>query len=306
TPVTVNPNGTLSVSGTAEAGSTVTVTFPDGSTGTAIADAAGNYGPVTSLTPQTSGTITANATDTTGNVSPATTVSSADTEKLSFKFVKTGVLNDLNSDGFAEIGETITYSFDITNTGNVPLTNVMVTDPLLGIVMTGAPISLAIGETNTTEFKGVYILTKEDMIRGSVTNQATVVGISPSGVIVTDKSSDSSNLDDKPTVLPISGCVIEVFNAVSPNGDGDNDVFYIRGLECYPDNSVEIYNRWGVLVFERTAYNNDDRAFRGVSEGKVTVNQSEELPTGTYFYILKYKDSESNGHEKAGYLYINR
>jgi hypothetical protein len=77
-------------------------------------------------------------------------------------------------------------------------------------------------------------------------------------------------------------------------------------LECYPDNSVEIYNRWGALVFERTAYNNDDRAFRGVSEGRVTVNQSEELPVGTYYYIFKYKDTDSNAHEKAGYLYINR
>jgi gliding motility-associated-like protein len=126
------------------------------------------------------------------------------------------------------------------------------------------------------------------------------------GTVITDLSDDSSNLDDKPTVLSVSGCVIEVFNAVSPNGDGENDVFYIRGLECYPKNTVEIYNRWGVLVFERSAYNNTDRAFKGISEGRVTVNQSEELPTGTYYYILKYNDSASVGHEKAGYLYINK
>jgi gliding motility-associated-like protein len=50
------------------------------------------------------------------------------------------------------------------------------------------------------------------------------------------------------------------FNAVAPNGNGDNKVFRIRGLECYADNTVEIYNRWGVLVFERAGYNNDDRA----------------------------------------------
>jgi hypothetical protein len=83
-------------------------------------------------------------------------------------------------------------------------------------------------------------------------------------------------------------------------------VFYIRGLECYPKNTVEIYNRWGVLVFERSGYNNSDRAFKGVSEGRVTVKQSEELPKGTYYYVLRYTDSESVGHEKAGYLYINR
>ena len=93
---------------------------------------------------------------------------------------------------------------------------------------------------------------------------------------------------------------------MSPNNDGNNDVFYIRGLECYPDNSVEIFNRWGVMVFERDQYNNTDRAFKGVSEGRVTVNQSEELPDGTYYYVFKYKDFAGNAHQKAGYLYINR
>ena len=37
-----------------------------------------------------------------------------------------------------------------------------------------------------------------------------------------------------------------------------------------------------------------------------TVKQSDGLPVGTYFYILKYKDSGSNQHELSGYLYINK
>jgi len=100
--------------------------------------------------------------------------------------------------------------------------------------------------------------------------------------------------------------VIKVFNAVSPDESGENNRLYIQGLECYPDNSVEVYNRWGVLVFEREHYNNEDRAFRGTSEGRVTVDKSQELPVGTYFYILKYKDTSSTTIEKSGYLYLNR
>jgi gliding motility-associated-like protein/uncharacterized repeat protein (TIGR01451 family) len=218
----------------------------------------------------------------------------------------TAHFNDEHKDGFAVKGETISYSFTVTNTGNVPLTNVTITNLLQGIVMIGNPISLAIGATNTTEFKGVYTLVRADLIHWNVSNQATVVGTSPSGVIVSGKSNVSSTLEDEPIVLGIEACAIEVFNAVSPNGDELNKVFYIRGLECYPDNAVEIYNRWGELVFERTGYNNDDRAFRGLSEGRVTIKQSEELPTGTYFYIFKYKDTDSKGHENSGYLYLNR
>ncbi|MBB1194587.1 hypothetical protein DNC80_13025, partial [Flavobacterium sp. SOK18b] len=221
--------------------------------------------------------------------------------------VKTAVFNDENGDGFAQAGETITYSFAVSNTGNTPLNNVTVTDVLPGLILSGNSISLLpVGATNNTAYQGVYRLKQSDINLGSVTNQATATGVTPLGVVVSDLSDDSSALSDRPTVLAIQGCVIEVFNAVAPNGNGDNKVFRIRGLECYSDNTVEIYNRWGVLVFERTGYNNDDRAFRGVSEGRVTIKQSEELPEGTYYYILRYKDSAATSFEKAGYLYINR
>ncbi|OXA92650.1 gliding motility-associated C-terminal domain-containing protein [Flavobacterium hydatis] len=116
-----------------------------------------------------------------------------------------------------------------------------------------------------------------------------------------------TNCDTATVTIAIDpSCIIEVFNAVSPNGDGENDVFRIDGLECFPDNTVEIYNRWGVLVFDLDHYNNSDRAFKGISEGRVTINQSAGLPVGTYYYILKYKDNASNAHSKAGYLYLNR
>ena len=68
-----NVDGTLSVSGQAESGATVRVTFADGSTGSMAADANGRYGPITSSRPQASGTVTATATDAAGNTSiPAT------------------------------------------------------------------------------------------------------------------------------------------------------------------------------------------------------------------------------------------
>ncbi|MBS7253610.1 gliding motility-associated C-terminal domain-containing protein [Flavobacterium branchiicola] len=95
-----------------------------------------------------------------------------------------------------------------------------------------------------------------------------------------------------------------VYNAVSPNGDGKNDYFHIKNIENYPDNTVEIYNRWGVMVFETHGYNGNDRVFRGFSDGRVTVNRGAGLPTGTYFYILKYK-TKKGMKDKSGYLYIN-
>ncbi|MBO9583676.1 MAG: gliding motility-associated C-terminal domain-containing protein [Flavobacterium sp.] len=106
---------------------------------------------------------------------------------------------------------------------------------------------------------------------------------------------------------------ILVHNAFSPNGDNINDFFKIDNIDettCYPGNTVEIYNRWGVLVFETTNYNNTTNAFDGTSRGRTTVKQSDGLPTGTYFYIITYKSLDGNNnvqdHKLDGYLYLSK
>ncbi|TGD59374.1 gliding motility-associated C-terminal domain-containing protein [Flavobacterium humi] len=100
---------------------------------------------------------------------------------------------------------------------------------------------------------------------------------------------------------------IKVFNAVSPGiVDGLNDFFNIEALDafdCYPTNTVQIYNRWGVLVFERNQYTNDTtRGFVGISEGRTTVSRNEKLPEGTYYYIINYTDKRANAFHLTGFL----
>ena len=99
---------------------------------------------------------------------------------------------------------------------------------------------------------------------------------------------------------------IEVFNVVTPNNDGAHDVLTITGLENYPDNSIRIYNRWGVLVYTTQAYNTEGNVFDGTSQGRVTVDADRKLPVGTYFYILDYKDAQGEQKSLSGYIYINR
>ena len=103
-------------------------------------------------------------------------------------------------------------------------------------------------------------------------------------------------------------CQIEVFNAVTPNGDGMNDELVLNGIECYPGNTVEIFNRWGVLVYETKNYNSNNNTFKGFSEGRVTVNKDPKLPTGTYYYVIKYDYDLGNGQvypiQQAGYLHL--
>ncbi|RNL82892.1 DUF11 domain-containing protein, partial [Sinomicrobium pectinilyticum] len=219
--------------------------------------------------------------------------------------LKTGEFNDENGDGQAQAGETITYRFEVTNTGNVYLDNIEIEDPLPGVTITGGPVSLAPGESDNTTFSGTYTITQDDIIDRGVTNQATVYANATDGSRVSNISDSEDGLGDAPTFIELEGCTIEVFNGVSPNGDGLNDTFKIQGIECYPDNTVEIYNRWGVKVYDTRGYDNNSRVFRGYSDGRATLNQGKRLPTGTYFYVLKYRTENGSVQDKSGYLFIN-
>ncbi|KQB42627.1 PKD domain-containing protein [Flavobacterium aquidurense] len=219
--------------------------------------------------------------------------------------IKTAVFNDENKNGYAEIGETITYHFSVTNTGNILLVNVVVKDPKPGVTITGGPIILVQNQTDNETFTGTYFLTSADIDAGSVENQAIVEAASPDGLKTTDSSDDNSNLEDDPTILPLNACKIIVYNAVSPNGDGRNDIFKIAGIECYKDAYVQIYDRWGVLVYDAYGYDNNSIAFRGFSEGRATVNKQKRLPDGTYFYVITYKTYLNESVSKTGYLYLS-
>lgn len=91
---------------------------------------------------------------------------------------------------------------------------------------------------------------------------------------------------------------LEIFTAVSPNGDGVNDTFIIQGIAQFPNNELSIFNRWGVKVYSKKGY---DNSWAGISEGRVTVAEDEQLPVGTYYYVLKIDGQK----DRAGYLYIN-
>lgn len=80
------------------------------------------------------------------------------------------------------------------------------------------------------------------------------------------------------------GTIPEIF---TPNGDGKNDPFYIPGLDNYPKNKLQIYNRWGNIIYEASPYKND---WDG-TPNKSSIGTGK-LPVGTYFYILDLGDEK--------------
>ncbi|MNF82143.1 hypothetical protein D3C84_644420 [compost metagenome] len=102
---------------------------------------------------------------------------------------------------------------------------------------------------------------------------------------------------------------VVIYDAISPNDDDKNDYFYIKNITKYPDNRVQIFNRWGIKVFDSSNYDSNGNVFRGYSDGRATISPDNLLPNGTYFYIVQYTKTTGglpNTVKKAGYLYLSR
>lgn len=101
----------------------------------------------------------------------------------------------------------------------------------------------------------------------------------------TDESNKCA-ANDEVTVFVIQNNAVVFYNTFTPNGDGDNDTWYIGNIYKYPANKLEVYNRYGKLVYKASGYMNswDGKAF------------GEELPSATYFYIMDLGDGRKNYH----------
>ncbi|MFV8337353.1 beta strand repeat-containing protein, partial [Flavobacterium sp. RSP29] len=177
TPSTLDPNGT----GTATA--TYTIQQSDIDAGKVT-----NSATVTGTTP-TNGTVTDTSGTTITNDTPTETTL---TPSPSIALVKTSVIA-----GTGAVGNVITYTFTVTNTGNTTLSNIVVNDALTSsenLAVTPSP--LAPNATGTAT--ATYTIQQSDIDAGKVTNSATVTGTTPTNGTVTD-TSGTTITNDTPT-----------------------------------------------------------------------------------------------------------
>lgn len=99
-------------------------------------------------------------------------------------------------------------------------------------------------------------------------------------------------------------CEVEVFNLIDISGASDNKFMRIQS-DCAENFAVKVFNRWGVKVFETDYYGPEGDVFDGFSGGRLMMGNKDHLPTGTYFYILNYRDAnQQKSKEEIGYVYI--
>ena len=217
---------------------------------------------------------------------------------------------------------TIVYQIcDKLNSGNCATTTATI---VVGTTTPTAPVPVAVDDRATTPLNTPVTInvlgndTPEGATPNVTTNPANgSVSVNSDGSIEYRPHTDFAGTDTFVYELcNASGCAtatvtveviknIVVYNAISLSSD-KNDHFHIAGIESYPNNVVRIYNRWGVKVWEAEHYDNIRNVFKGISNGRVTVEAPNKLPQGTYYYVIEYTDERNQQQSKTGWLYIKK
>ena len=186
------------------------------------------------------------------------------------------------------------------------------------------PINSAVSETHTDSVLNGSTLDGQPISPSDVTMEIKSSGglngvdINADGQIIIPKGAPSGTYTieykvksnaygvekiGKVTVTITNDADLEFYNAISTDEGSQNNGFIIKNIDLYPNNNLKIFNRYGVLVYEKDGYTNTD-PFKGISTGRATVNKDGKLPQGTYYYVLEYTDGQNQKQQKAGWLYI--
>ena len=184
----------------------------------------------------------------------------------------------------------------VTNISTNQVGNVLANDTLDGQPIVASEVTIKV--TNNAGIPGVTIDAEGNLTipQGAPSGTHTIeyeiisntYGVRKTGRVVVNLSNDAD---------------LEFYNAISTDEGSQNNGFIIKNIELYPKNNLKIFNRYGVLIFEKDGYTNAS-PFKGISEGRATVNKDGKLPQGTYYYILEYTDGKNQTQQKTGWLYI--
>lgn len=213
------------------------------------------------------------------------------------------IANDLSivktSDHLTPAGVDMPFDYTITvkNTGSFPATAVAVSD-LLPTNLTYVSHSIVSGTANFDASKNALTWNVESIPAGGTITLKLTVKAKTAGVVTNTATVSSAEIDID-LANNSSTDTKQIFalntkpNVITPNGDGKNDAFVIDGLELYPENTLNIFNRWGNEVYRSTG------SYKNNWDG-------HNLQEGTYYYILKIKDSKGVWSATKGFITLLR
>ncbi|HXB10747.1 MAG TPA: gliding motility-associated C-terminal domain-containing protein, partial [Bacteroidia bacterium] len=189
-------------------------------------------------------------------------------------------LSTSSDSSFACNLSTGTYSVSVTDAnGCNKIDSFFIPQPPQIMVSTVSPVSIYTGQTTTISASASggtapYAYVWQAFFNGSS------ISVSPADTTVYEVTATDANGCQGTayvTVDVLPSCEIFVPDAFSPNGDGQNDVLYVRGSQCIQSLDFVIYDRWGNKIFET----------QNLSDGWDGKYLGQPMNTGTYAYYLR-------------------
>ena len=173
---------------------------------------------------------------------------------------------------------------------------------------TVAPVSIdVLANDYDPDGDALTIISVTSPSKGSVKIENGEIIFTPEGTVAfttsfSYKISDPGGLTDE-AIVTINYSIEELIisQGFSPNGDGNNDTWYMKGIESYPNNIVKVFDRYGIQVYQKSGYENTIAPWDG--RGNVGQWVGKLVERGTYFYILEL----GNGMKQLeGYVVVIR
>jgi gliding motility-associated-like protein/uncharacterized repeat protein (TIGR01451 family) len=200
-------------------------------------------------------------------------------------------------------GDMITYTVDVTNSSLSDALALTITDlissDISGIkwttTATGNAKVLNGGTGNSNNMNVAVDLPSGDGNKISITITGMIPKVFVGKILNTARAISAEGVPEVlsntiETIVGVADFIIP--NIITPNNDGNNDTFKIKGMENYPGSQVLVFNRWGNEVYRSNDYRNDW--------------DGSQLNEGTYYYIISRKEQSGNPTVFKGWLFIKR
>lgn len=260
--------------------------------------------------PDNDGDPTNNDSATVVNLTPNTQIGVAKSGTVS------GILDDKTLD--------VTYIISVKNLGNDTISSVKVFDSLIisspaqYIIKSGPNTTgslVANGNYNGVSDINLLNASSSKLAPGAIETITLMINVTPNGLrkitnvaigeglganggIVRDSSNTGTEADPNgngiateqgeniPTIVELPDVNLFIPEVFTPDGDGKNDFFVIKGIEGRTVN-ITVFNRWGNKVYQNNAY---DNTWNGTPNVSGLIIGSNKLPQGTYYYVVEFED----------------
>ncbi|SFW12736.1 gliding motility-associated C-terminal domain-containing protein [Chitinophaga sancti] len=265
--------GQIVITGNTLPNASAVIRFPDGTSTTTHADAYGKFSTI-SASPQPNGSVYVTVTDASTKATCTRHVDFNDAPACDVSIVKT-----LETTGGIGIGDEISFLLTVYNKGLDNATSLIITDDFPSNLSSGTALTPSAGYAtyNAAMNEVVWNIDTLKVLKSATLSfkaRVTAAGVVKNTAYVSSNEIDPDNSNNSSTVAtPAISATFFIPNVITPNGDGKNDKFVVKGLDLYPGSRLEIYNRWGNQVYRSDNYNNN-----WTGEG---------LSAGIYYYVLK-------------------